>query len=176
MSKFAPGATPADILNPPPPSFARAPPRTMSYAPFAPCALLSLSKDLAAGFPPLAPPAAVQPHPFAVHDVQEGDWTRFLGDMRRAGALSPMNRIVAGVAPMAMGIGLAGACCSAYGLRDWMALLISERMYRDIRVPRDREQHEAQESRARDGDRGALESCTSLGALFARIHRADTLR
>ena len=175
MSKFAPGATPADILNPPPPAFARAPPRTMSYAPFAPCSLLSLSKDLAAGFPPLAPPAATaaQPHPFAVHDVQEGDWTRFLGDMKRAGALSPMNRIVAGVAPMAMGIGLAGACCMVVVVLHAVA---DQRICRHIRVPRDREQHEAQESRARDGDRGALESCTSLSSLLVLLHRTDTLR
>ena len=108
MGRFAPGASPADILSAPPPGFNRAPPTSVSYAPFPPCSLLSLSKELASGFPPLAPPAAVSPHPFAAHDVKEEDWTRFLGDVKRAGALSPMNRIVANVAPMAMGIGLVG--------------------------------------------------------------------
>lgn len=103
------GANPADILNNAAPGFSRAPPPNLPYSPFPPCALVSLSHELDKGFPALAPPAMVQPHPFALHDIQEADWVRFLSDVKRAGTLSPMNHVVAGVAPMAMGIGLLGA-------------------------------------------------------------------
>ncbi|EKM56388.1 uncharacterized protein PHACADRAFT_253472 [Phanerochaete carnosa HHB-10118-sp] len=69
---------------------------------------MGLGTTLDKGFSAIPPDAGVRPHPFATHDVCEEDWTRFVGDLRKAGKLSPMNRIVAGVAPMAMGIGLAG--------------------------------------------------------------------
>lgn len=102
------GASPAEILSTPPPAFSRQAPNHLSYAPFPPCAVISLSKDLSKGFPPVLPPSSVQPHPFVMHDIQEEDWIRFLSDTKRAGSLSPMNRVVAGVAPVAMGIGLPG--------------------------------------------------------------------
>ena len=37
---------------------------------------------------------------------------RFLGDVKIAGSLSPMNRIVAGVAPLAFGLGIVGGTYS----------------------------------------------------------------
>ncbi|KIP06957.1 hypothetical protein PHLGIDRAFT_434674 [Phlebiopsis gigantea 11061_1 CR5-6] len=73
---FAKSASLESLLNPPPPAFARAPQAQFPYSP-----------------------------PFATHDVNEEDWTRFLGDLQKIGALSPMNRIVSNVAPLAMGIG-----------------------------------------------------------------------
>lgn len=102
------GSEPSDLLNPPPPSFSRAPRRELPYTPFPPLTVLSLGSSLDKGFPALPPPTTVQPHPFAMHDVCEEDWVRFVGDIQKAGKLSPMNRIVAGVAPLAMGVGLAG--------------------------------------------------------------------
>jgi len=69
---------------------------------------MSLGTTLDKGFSTVPPGTAVQPHPFVTHDVCEEDWTRFVGDLQKVGKLSPMNKIVAGVAPMAMGIGLAG--------------------------------------------------------------------
>ncbi|GJE93681.1 DUF4646 domain-containing protein [Phanerochaete sordida] len=102
------GQVPSDLLNPPPPSFSRPPRRELPYTPFAPLTVVGIGTSLDKGFPAIPPPAAMQPHPFATHDVCEDDWVRFVGDIQKAGKLSPMNRIVAGVAPLAMGIGLAG--------------------------------------------------------------------
>ena len=45
-------------------------------------------------------------HPFVSHDIVEEDWTRFLGDLGSVAKLSGANRVVAGVAPLAMGVGL----------------------------------------------------------------------
>lgn len=95
-----------ELLNPPPASFARTPPPTLSYAPFPPTALLSYSSDLVEGFPGLAPPSILVPHPFAAHDVNEGDWLRFLGDMQAAAHLAPGSKFVATIAPAAMRIPL----------------------------------------------------------------------
>lgn len=102
------GATPAEILSNLPAGFNRAPPN-LPNVPFPPCALISLSHELDKGFPALPPPSMVQPHPFTLRDVKEEDWTRFLSDVKRAGTLSPMNHVVAGLAPLGMGIGLFGA-------------------------------------------------------------------
>ncbi|KIP06516.1 hypothetical protein PHLGIDRAFT_118905 [Phlebiopsis gigantea 11061_1 CR5-6] len=95
------------LLNPPPPAFARSPQAQLPYTPFAPCVAVSLTAGLDGGFPLMPPPGAVPgaPHPFATHDVNEEDWTRFLGDLKKIGTLSPTNRIVASVAPLAMGVG-----------------------------------------------------------------------
>jgi len=38
------------------------------------------------GFPILPPPSRLHPHPFTSHDVNEADWSRFLGDLRRTAA------------------------------------------------------------------------------------------
>ena len=45
-------------------------------------------------------------HPFVSHDVLEEDWVRFLGDLGQLGKLSGANRVVAGVAPAMLGVGL----------------------------------------------------------------------
>ena len=101
------GPTATDLLNPPPPGFSRAPPfHELMTQPFRPFSLLSIGSGLDKGFPSVAPPSAAQPHPFIVHDVKEEDWTRLLHDIQAAGRLSPLNKIVAGVAPAAMGIGI----------------------------------------------------------------------
>lgn len=61
--------------DPPPASFLRQPPNTMTYDSFQPMFLIANGKFLDKGFPPIAPPSPAQPHPFASHDVNEGDWT-----------------------------------------------------------------------------------------------------
>lgn len=111
------GATPAEILSDLPPAFSRSPPPNLPNQPFPPCALISLSHELGNGFPVLPPPSMVQPHPFTLRDVHEEDWTRFLSDLKRAGTLSPMNHVMAGVAPIAMGIGPLGVsgCPEVFG-------------------------------------------------------------
>ena len=63
----------------------------------------------------LPPPCPAAPgvgmvHPFVSHDILEEDWVRFLGDLGQVGKLSTMNRVVAGVAPMAVGVGLFRKC------------------------------------------------------------------
>ncbi|GJE93683.1 hypothetical protein PsYK624_098430 [Phanerochaete sordida] len=102
------GSEMSDFLNPPPPSFSRAPRRELPYSPFPPLTALSAGGTLEKGFAPLPPPSAVQPHPFATHDVCEDDWVRFIGDIQKVGKLSPMNKIVANVAPITMHVGVAG--------------------------------------------------------------------
>jgi hypothetical protein len=62
----------------PPPSFSRAPPPHYSYPPFPHTYLISTGKNLDHGFPILPPPSDVQPHPFVSHDVNEGDWVRYV--------------------------------------------------------------------------------------------------
>lgn len=100
------GTTAVDVLNPPPPCFARPPPyNPLMSATFPPCTLISIDAKLENGFPALAPPSSLQPHPFIVHDVKEEDWVRLLNDIKAVGKLSPMNRIVSNVAPLALGVG-----------------------------------------------------------------------
>lgn len=96
---------PVTLLNPPPPSFMRAPAGQFPYSPFPPCTAISLGTGLDSGFPMLPPPAQVQPHPFMTHDVNEEDWVRFLGDVQRAGILSPMNKLVANIPPIILAAG-----------------------------------------------------------------------
>lgn len=110
MSRLT-GSQPSDLLNPPPPSFSRFPQQNFPYTPFHTVVHISLGATLDKGFPMMPPPtAAGQPHPFMTHDVNEEDWTRLLGDLKKAGTLSPMNKILAGVAPMVIlpGIGFVG--------------------------------------------------------------------
>lgn len=110
MSRLT-GSQPSDLLNPPPPSFSRPPQQNFPYTPFHTVVHISLGATLDKGFPMMPPPAAAgQPHPFMTHDVNEEDWTRLLGDLKKAGTLSPMNKILAGVAPMVIlpGIGFVG--------------------------------------------------------------------
>ncbi|EIN07893.1 hypothetical protein PUNSTDRAFT_17956, partial [Punctularia strigosozonata HHB-11173 SS5] len=99
-------------LNPPPPSFARTADSRLPYGPFPYMALTSKGSHLDAGFPLIAPAlsnaAPGQPHPFATHDIQEADWTRFLEDIAIAALLKTSQRVVAGLVPLALHVGLAG--------------------------------------------------------------------
>ena len=105
VKSFSPGGpTPNQLLNPPPPSFMRAPPTNLPYAPFPPTALVSFSSKLENGFPLLPPPATTSPHPFTLHDINEDDWKRFLTDVKAAGALSITTKFVSHAAPLAMRI------------------------------------------------------------------------
>lgn len=116
MSRLT-GSQPSDLLNPPPPSFSRPPQQTFPYTPFRTVVHISFGATLDKGFPTMPPPAAAgQPHPFMTHDVTEEDWTRFLSDLKKAGTLSPMNKILAGVAPMVIlpGIGFVGGTSIRY--------------------------------------------------------------
>ncbi len=112
VKNFAPGKSPKTLLDPPPPSFLR-PPATgpgLAYGAFPAMRLLSRGATLDRGFPYIAPGcgrgSGVVAHPFVAHDVTEQDWRRFLHDVRVAGSLSPLNRVVAGLAPLAPGIGV----------------------------------------------------------------------
>ncbi|KAH9849018.1 hypothetical protein C2E23DRAFT_841444 [Lenzites betulinus] len=97
-----PGQRFPELLNPPPPSFQRAPSRSMPYGPFAPLEVAARGhgRDLALGFDIAPPPSATQPHPFGTHDVKESDWLRFLEDVRRAGALAARDRPEAAASSM----------------------------------------------------------------------------
>jgi Domain of unknown function (DUF4646) len=61
-----------------PPSFSRTPPSHCSYPLFSPTYLISTGRGLGEGFPILPPPSDMQPHPFVSHDVNEGDWVRYV--------------------------------------------------------------------------------------------------
>lgn len=103
------GATSSmDLLDPPPPSFSRPPQPQFPYSPFPRCTAISLGKDLENGFPSLPPSSVVQPHPFVTHDVNEDDWLRFLGDIKKAGSSTPLNKLAAGGGPLGVGVGLMG--------------------------------------------------------------------
>ncbi|EKM56387.1 uncharacterized protein PHACADRAFT_183084 [Phanerochaete carnosa HHB-10118-sp] len=75
--------------HPPPPSFSRSPQPQFPYSPFPPLVAASVDKSLDHGFPLVPPPSHLQPHPFMAHDVNEDDWTSFLGHIRQIGAVSP---------------------------------------------------------------------------------------
>ena len=61
-----------------PVSFSRAPPLDSTYPTFQPMFLVATGKTLDKGFPYTSPPSDSNPHPFASHDVAEGDWIRYL--------------------------------------------------------------------------------------------------
>ena len=75
-------------LNPTPSAFARPTPKNYAYLPFQPMTMLSISSNLADGFPMLPPPInpegegstgrANPQHPFVSHDVTEEDWLRWV--------------------------------------------------------------------------------------------------
>ncbi|EED84338.1 predicted protein [Postia placenta Mad-698-R] len=104
LKDFAPGQSVDALINPPPPSFQRAPAANLPYPPFEPTSLIGTSNELSNGFPALPPPIMGGPHPFPTHDVHEEDWTRFLHDVKAAASLSGTDRIVSNVAPMAAGL------------------------------------------------------------------------
>lgn len=111
----------------PPQMWQRQPPPQLPYSPFPPMCLISNSKDLSNGFPELPPPCQLNPHPFATHDITEEDWKRcvglgggvwwwvaemtddwrhdrFLVDVKKAGSLSPAQRIRSNVIPLVTGL------------------------------------------------------------------------
>lgn len=119
MKGIAPGKSSTALLNPPPPSFRRQPPADIAREPFPIMVLVgegaSVDKGFAyvapepsgrvgAGSPP--PPHPHDVHPFRTRDVYEQDWRLFLHDVRLAGSLSPMNKVVSGLTPLATGIGM----------------------------------------------------------------------
>lgn len=61
-----------------PVSFNRAPAGSMTYPSFQPMFLVAHGKTLDKGFPIASPPSNSRPHPFVSHDVNEGDWMRYL--------------------------------------------------------------------------------------------------
>lgn len=94
-----------------PESWNRLPPPQLPYTAFPPMRLLSNGNELSKGFPELPPPCALNPHPFATHDVTEADWKRFLADVKRAGSLSPRQRIKSNVIPLVTGMSFFSAWC-----------------------------------------------------------------
>ncbi|KAF8442297.1 hypothetical protein L210DRAFT_957269 [Boletus edulis BED1] len=88
----------------PPPMWHRQPAPTLPYNTFPPMSLISNGKDLSKGFPELPPPCQVNPHPFASHDVTQEDWKRFLVDVKKAGSLSPAQRIRSNAIPLVTGM------------------------------------------------------------------------
>ncbi|KAI0364985.1 hypothetical protein BV20DRAFT_973826 [Pilatotrama ljubarskyi] len=114
------GPSVADALaQPQPPSFARRPPSDVPYGPFPPATHFAHSDDLTRGFPMTPPtcPCAPHPHPFTTHDVHEGDWARFLEDVKRAGGLKPVNALIADAAPGAVSIGIIGGYLAGKALK-----------------------------------------------------------
>lgn len=73
-------ATPSTSTSPEqlPPSFSRLPPHDLAYGPFQPMFLVASGRYLNKGFPSVPPPSNLRPHPFIIHDVNEGDWTRWV--------------------------------------------------------------------------------------------------
>lgn len=93
------------MLDPPPTCFSRPFPPQLPYGPFPVTSVMSASKRLEDGFPLMAPPSAASPHPFATHDVTQEHWILFLRQMKTVAGLTGMNKVVANVAPMVMGVG-----------------------------------------------------------------------
>ena len=61
-----------------PGSFTRVPSRDVMYPSFQPMFLVASGKTLDKGFPYASPPSKSNPHPFLSHDVNEGDWIRYV--------------------------------------------------------------------------------------------------
>ncbi|KAJ7086206.1 hypothetical protein C8R44DRAFT_37333 [Mycena epipterygia] len=83
-----------------PPSLSRAPPPNLPKTPFPPMFLLAQGNSLRQGFPCIMPPTTHQPHPFALYDVNETDWTQFLEEMRTVASLSPQDKVTANCVPI----------------------------------------------------------------------------
>lgn len=81
-----------------------------SYDPFLPIYLIAIGKNLSSGFPIMPPPSRSEVlHPFETHDVNEREWTRFLGEIASLGGSqeAQVHSIVGGLAklmrPMSQG-------------------------------------------------------------------------
>ena len=97
VGRLVGGRSVEKLLKPKPPCFLRALPssESITYPPFAPMAVHALSRTLAKGFSitlPRVPAGGL--HPFASHDVREGDWMHFLADVKRAASLGWGDRVV----------------------------------------------------------------------------------
>ncbi|KAL7283942.1 hypothetical protein ACG7TL_001214 [Trametes sanguinea] len=120
LKNLAPGKSPSKLLDPPPPSFTRPPPIDLPYGAFPVMELICEGSTLDKGFPYAAPACPIEPHPFVTHDVNENDWRWFLHDVRVAGSLSPMNRVVAGVLPIVFPLGLVLGVAAAFGTERYL--------------------------------------------------------
>ncbi|KAF5351243.1 hypothetical protein D9756_008442 [Leucocoprinus leucothites] len=85
-SSSHPYATYASSTAPSAP-FSRQPPQ-QEYPSFEPTFLIATGQFLTRGFPALPPPSKTAPHPFALHDVTESDWLKFLEEVKTAGQLT----------------------------------------------------------------------------------------
>ncbi|KAJ6556557.1 hypothetical protein DFH09DRAFT_1164739 [Mycena vulgaris] len=65
--------------------------------------LLAEKNSLTAGFSFALPPTSEQPHPFALHDVNDMDWNQFLEDMREAAKMTPQDKVTAYCLPILAG-------------------------------------------------------------------------
>ncbi|KAF9223371.1 hypothetical protein BS17DRAFT_135705 [Gyrodon lividus] len=103
-----------------PPMWQRQPPPGLPYNQFPPMCLISNGKDLSKGFPELPPPCQLNPHPFSTHDIVEEDWKRFLTDIKKAGSLSPAQRIKSNVIPLVVGASLVGGFLMTHAIERRM--------------------------------------------------------
>lgn len=71
------GATSSQRTDKASPSFPRTPPSGLPYNAFPPTYLIAVRGNVTRGFPLMPPLSPMVPHPFATHDVNESDWTRF---------------------------------------------------------------------------------------------------
>ncbi|KAG8212979.1 hypothetical protein J3R82DRAFT_11362 [Butyriboletus roseoflavus] len=104
----------------PPPMWQRQPPPQLPYDGFPPMCLISNCKTLSKGFPELPPPCQLNPHPFVTHDVAEEDWKRFLADIKKAGSLSPAQRIKSNVIPLVTGMSLVTGFIATFAIEKRM--------------------------------------------------------
>ncbi|KAH0833336.1 hypothetical protein J3R83DRAFT_12404 [Lanmaoa asiatica] len=104
----------------PPPMWQRQAPSQLPYNAFPPMCLISNDKDLSKGFPELPPPCQLNSHPFATHDVTEEDWKWFLADVKKAGSLSPAQRIRSNVIPMVTGMSLVTGFMATFAIEKRM--------------------------------------------------------
>jgi hypothetical protein len=102
---------PRKPLDPPPPSFGRPAPQPSpqyTYAAFPPLTIFSKGDVIADGFdillptPPPGAPSIQGPHPFALHDINEDDWRRFLEDLKIQGGLNGSDRLRSNLVPLAL--------------------------------------------------------------------------
>lgn len=106
LKRFAPGETPAQLLNPPPSCFERQCPRNLPYPPFPPMTLVGKTA-LSKGFLVNLPEASIPlngPHPFVTHDIAEEDWARFIHDVKIAASLALKDRVRAALIPAPIGL------------------------------------------------------------------------
>ncbi|KAI8971282.1 hypothetical protein BD414DRAFT_426364 [Trametes punicea] len=120
LKNFAPGKSPAKLLDPPPRSFTRNPPPDLPYGAFPVMEVICKGSTLDNGFPYIAPMCSVLPHPFVDHDVNEHDWRWFLHDVRIAGSLSPMNRVLSGVIPIVFPLGFVIGLAATIGTDSYV--------------------------------------------------------